>query len=117
MMMYIYIQVFRITSYNVCYTKLLRYSGIELLEEVEGVIILDPITGDSDYYDVEDVPTWVDHVYSADLIVEQLDDWGQYKDGFLNSIFGHVITSYSIHYTKLYDNAILIKSFFPRIGI
>jgi len=88
----------------------IKYSGIELLEEVEGVIILDPITGKSDYYDVEDVPTWVDHVYSAALIVEQLDDWGQYKDGFLNSVFGQknvTMTTDGYNYMVMNDDVYL----------
>jgi len=88
----------------------IKYSGIELLEEVEGVIILDPITGKSDYYDVKDVPTWVDHVYSSSLIIEQLDDWGQYKDGFLNSVFGQknvTMTTDGYNYMVMNDDVYL----------
>jgi hypothetical protein len=88
----------------------IKYSGIELLKEVEGVIILDPITGKSDYYDVKDVPTWVDHVYSADLIIEQLDDWGQYKDGFFNSVFGQknvTMTTDGYNYMVMNDDVYL----------
>ena len=66
----------------------LTYSSVELLEEVEGVVILDPVSGDSTYYDVKDVPTWVDQVYNPYLIISQFDDWGMYKNGFFNSIFG-----------------------------
>ncbi len=66
----------------------LKYKGIGMLEDVKGVVLLDPITGDHVYYDVEDVPNWVDHVYPADLILEQTNDWGQYKGGFINSIIG-----------------------------
>lgn len=66
----------------------IKYSGIGLRKEVTGVVILNPIDGTSKKYKVEDVPTWVDHVYSANLILEQLNNWGSYKNGFLNSIFG-----------------------------
>ena len=66
----------------------LTYSSVELLEEVEGVVILDPVSGDSTYYDVKNVPTWVDQVYNPYLIISQFDDWGMYKNGFFNSIFG-----------------------------
>ena len=66
----------------------LSYSGIGLKEEVSGVVILDPVTGDSKKYDLDEIPAWVDHVYSADLIMEQVNDWGKYRDGFLNSLFG-----------------------------
>lgn len=66
----------------------ISYSGFALKEEISGVVILDPVTGDSKKYDVKDVPSWVDHVYSADLIMEQVNDWGLYNGGFLNSMFG-----------------------------
>lgn len=91
-------------------TPTLNYTGIELREEVEGVIITDPITGKSKYYDAEDVPSWVDHVYSADLIIEQVNDWGKYKDGFLNSIFGQknvVSTTDGYNYTVMNDDVYL----------
>ena len=35
-----------------------------------------------------DIPTWVDHVYNADLIMQQYDYYGRYVNGFLNSILG-----------------------------
>ena len=66
----------------------LKYSGVGLKEEVSGIVILDPVTGDTKKYDLEEIPSWVDHVYSADLIMEQVNDWGKYNGGFLNSIFG-----------------------------
>ena len=68
--------------------SVIKYVGVGLRREVTGVVILNPITGDSKYYDVKDVPTWVDHVYESDLILEQIDDWGKYKNGFINSLIG-----------------------------
>ena len=64
------------------------YSAVGLLPDIEGVIILDPITGKSTYYEKNNIPTWVDHVYDPYLIIEQYDDYGMYKNGFINSIFG-----------------------------
>ena len=63
-----------------------KYVGVGLRRDVAGIIILDPITGKTNYYDVDKVPTWVDHVYEADLILEQVADWGKFKNGFWNSI-------------------------------
>ncbi|MBR6113494.1 MAG: CvpA family protein, partial [Bacilli bacterium] len=88
----------------------IKYHGVEIREEIEGVIILDPITGKSNYYDVKDVPTWVDHVYSAQLIIEQLDDWGKYKNGFFNSLFGQknvTMTTDGYNYTVMNDDVYL----------
>ena len=64
------------------------YHGVEQREDIKGVIILNAITGESKKYDVKDVPTWIDHVYSADLVIEQVDDWGRYVNGFWNTLFG-----------------------------
>lgn len=66
----------------------IKYSGVELKRDIKAVIIFNPITGDSKKYDKEKVPSWVDHVYPADLIIEQVDDWGKYKNGFFNTKFG-----------------------------
>lgn len=64
------------------------YSGIEQREDINGVIILNAITGESKKYRVDEVPNWIDHVYSPNLIISQVDDWGHYVNGFWNTIFG-----------------------------
>ncbi len=56
--------------------------------DVVGAILLDAVTGESSYYPVSEVPTWVDRVYDADLIIEQYDYFGEYHNGFWNSLFG-----------------------------
>ena len=88
----------------------LKYSGVGLKKEVTGVIIFNPIDGTSKKYKVEEVPTWVDHVYSAELILEQLDNWGTYKNGFFNSIFGQkevVKTTTGYNYLAMNDDIYL----------
>jgi len=49
-------------------------------------VLVNAITGESAYH--EQVPSWVDHVYSANLIIQQYDYYGLYRNGFWNSIFG-----------------------------
>lgn len=88
----------------------MKFNGVGLKREVKAVIIMDPITGKSEKYKVEDVPSWVDHVYNSDLIIEQVDDWGQYKTGFLNSVFGQknvVMTTEGYNYTVMNDDVYL----------
>jgi len=88
----------------------IKYKGVGLRKEISGVIILDAVTGKTKKYDVKDVPTWVDHVYSAELIVEQLDNWGSYKEGFFNSIFGQknvVNTTDGYNYLVMEDDVYL----------
>lgn len=88
----------------------IKYSGIGLKEEVNGVVILDPISGDSKKYEVGNIPSWVDHVYPAELIIEQVNDWGKYKNGFFNSIFGQknvVMTTTGYNYLAMNDDIYL----------
>lgn len=87
-----------------------KYKGISVRKEINGVIIFDPITGKSNKYSVDKVPSWVDHVYSADLIIEQVDDWGTYKSGFINSVIGQkgvVMTTDGYNYTVMNDDVYL----------
>lgn len=60
------------------------FSGTDAI----GAVLVNAQTGEHQYYDIADVPTWVDRVYSADLVVEQYDYYGKYHNGFWNSIFG-----------------------------
>lgn len=88
----------------------IKYIGVGIKKEISGVIILDSITGKSEKYNKDNIPTWVDHVYSPDLVIEQVDDWGKYKNGFLNSIFGQknvVQTTDGYNYTVMNDDVYL----------
>jgi len=88
----------------------IKYTGIGTKKEITGIILLDPITGKSTKYKVKDIPTWVDHVYPASLIIEQIDNWGLYKKGFFNSIFsqnGVVQTTEGYNYLVKDDDVFL----------
>ena len=72
----------RITSYNVCYTKLLRIKESRLVQIREA-----PATE-----------------YELRAIAQEcLERAKRHPDGFVEVEMPGVITSYSIHYTKLYD--------------
>ena len=88
----------------------IKYTALGLKAKVTGVIIFDPVTGDSKKYKLDEVPTWVDIAYSASLIIEQVDDWGTYKNGFWNSIFGQknvVNTTEGYNYLAMNDDVYL----------
>lgn len=57
-------------------------------EDIGGAVLFNAQTGESKYYDVKDVPTWVDQVYESDMVLQQLIYNGKYRSGWLNSIFG-----------------------------
>lgn len=59
--------------------------------DVKGAIITDALTGESQYYDIEQIRTdsslnWIDVVYSEALIIEQYNYYGKLQNGFWNSI-------------------------------
>lgn len=56
-------------------------------KDIVGAILVDAISGESQYYDIQDVPTWIDRVYPSDLLINQLENWGKYGKGYLNTIF------------------------------
>ena len=90
--------------------SVVKYVDVGLRREVTGVIIFNPINGKSKYYKVKDVPAWVDHVYEADLILEQVADWGKYKNGFFNSFIGQkgvVATTEGYNYLAQNDDIYL----------
>lgn len=96
-----------------------KYRGIGLHKEITGVVILNPITGESKKYSVDEVPTWVDHVYSAELIIEQVNDWGQYKNGYFNSIFSQknvVQTTEGYNYTVMNDDVYLYTGITSKVA-
>lgn len=55
---------------------------------IDKVIICNAITGAMTEYNVEDVPEWVDKVYSAEMLITLYDYYGTLKRGFFNSILG-----------------------------
>lgn len=57
--------------------------------DVNEVIIFDPCTGESELYDVKDVPAWVDAVYSGDLAEQKYNWHGMLSGGYINSLIGN----------------------------
>lgn len=55
-------------------------------EKISKVVIVNAVTGEHKLYGVEEVPRWVDRVYSADLLVDYYNYYGTLKHGFWNSV-------------------------------
>lgn len=58
-------------------------------QDVKGIVICDPCTGDSQYYSLADIPGWVDRVFDGDLLIKKYDWYGKLSGGYWNSIFGN----------------------------
>ena len=75
------------TPYWICPVK--KYNvGLFGGVTIGRVVICNAQTGEMKDYAIEDCPTWVDRVYSADLLVQLYDYYGTLKNGYLNSILG-----------------------------
>lgn len=55
---------------------------------IGNVVLCNAITGETQSYDVDEVPDWVDQVYSAELLTQLYDYYGTLKNGYINSILG-----------------------------
>jgi len=75
------------TPYWVCPVKKFNI-GLFGGQTVGRVVLCNAVTGACTDYKVEDVPQWVDKVYSAELLTQLYDYSGIFKHGFFNSILG-----------------------------
>lgn len=90
--------------YWIC-PKLEKTIGLFGGTDVNGAVLVNAVTGETQYY--EQVPTWVDRLYSADLLIEQYDYHGMYQNGFWNSMFGQrgvTVTTDGYNYIALNDD-------------
>ena len=80
------------------------YKAMGTKRSVSGVVLFDPISGDSIKYDSPlDAPKWVDRIYPESLVIEEVDNYGSLKDGFINSIIGQknvILTSEGYNYLE-----------------
>lgn len=75
------------TPYWVCPVKKFNI-GLFGGQTIGNVVLCNAVTGECVDYAVEDVPQWVDKVYSAELLTQLYDYSGILKHGFLNSVLG-----------------------------
>ena len=92
------------TPYWVC-PRIVKRIGLFGGTDIQGAVLVNAITGESQYY--TDIPTWVDGVYSAEIIMDQYDYYGTYQGGFINSLFGQknvTVTTEGYNYIALNDD-------------
>ena len=92
------------TPFWIC-RRVVRRIGLFGGVDVSGAVLVNAITGECEYY--EEVPSWVDNLYSANLIIQQYDYYGMYHNGFINSIFGQrdvTVTTDGYNYIALNDD-------------
>ncbi len=90
--------------YWVC-PRIIKTIGLFGGTDIKGGVLVNAITGEHQYY--EEVPSWVDNLYNANLIMEQYDYYGMYHNGFFNSIFGQrdvTVTTEGYNYIAIDDD-------------
>ena len=94
------------TPYWVCPVKKFNI-GLFGGQTIGKAILCNAITGACEEYDVKDVPTWVDKVYSAELLTGLYNYHGILKHGYFNSILGQkdcLQTTNGYNYIALNDD-------------
>ncbi len=90
--------------YWIC-PRIVKTIGLFGGSDIRGAVLVDAVTGETQYY--EEVPSWVDRVYSAELIIEQYDYHGKYLNGFFNAMFGQrgvTVTTAGYNYIAINDD-------------
>ncbi|MEG2057537.1 MAG: hypothetical protein RRZ84_06450 [Romboutsia sp.] len=64
------------------YEHKIGYSGADAVE----VATVDAESGEVKRYSIKDSPTWIDRIQPSDFVINQINDWGLYIKGFLNSV-------------------------------
>ena len=94
------------TPYYVCPVKDFKI-GLFGGETVKGAVLCNAINGKCDYYKLNDIPTWVDKVFSAELLTRLYNYHGMLKEGFINSKLsqkGCLTTTNGYNYLTINDD-------------
>lgn len=73
--------------YYICPTMTARV-GLFGGYDVNGVVICNPCTGETEKYPLDKIPNWVDRVFDGDLIAQKYNWHGMLSGGFWNSLIG-----------------------------
>ena len=55
-------------------------------KKITGCIVIDPVSGEMNRYDLNNIPQWVDIVYNGNYIARYFDIYGKLINGFWNSL-------------------------------
>lgn len=64
------------------YENAIGYEG----KNAKGIATVDAQTGAVKSYDINNAPKWIDRIQPQEFITDQINDWGTYVNGFLNSV-------------------------------
>ncbi|MDO5294692.1 MAG: CvpA family protein [bacterium] len=94
------------TPYWICPVK--DYTiGLFGGETIRNAVLVNAVTGETTDYPIDQVPSWVDHVFSADLLISYYNYNGTLINGYINSLFsqkGCLKTTDGYNYIALNDD-------------
>lgn len=64
------------------YENAIGYEG----KNAKGIATVDAQTGEVKSYNINNAPKWIDRIQPQEFITDQINDWGTYVNGFLNSV-------------------------------
>lgn len=108
---------FEIDEEGIPYWVIATYSpkvGFFNAQDVDGAILVNAITGEHIKYELNEIPQWIDRVYDADYIIQQLDWHGMYQGGYINSLFAQknvLVTTEGYNYLALNDDVFLYTGY------
>ncbi len=62
------------------YEKRIGFSG----DDAVGVLVIDTESGAIKEYSIANAPAWIDRIQPANFVEKQLNDWGEYVNGYWN---------------------------------
>ncbi|MFM1541894.1 hypothetical protein ABGF49_05125 [Helcococcus ovis] len=95
--------------------KIFMFDGLD----VNGAILINASTGEHKKYDLNHIPKWLDRIYEADNIIEQLNWNGLYQGGYINSLFAQknvLKTTEGYNYLALNDDVYLYTGYTSVAG-
>lgn len=75
--------------------------------EIEQVILVNAVTGETADYPLNQLPEWVDYALSGDTVMELYDAYGTLQNGFFNSLFsekGCMMTTDDYGYVAMHND-------------
>jgi hypothetical protein len=85
--------------------------------DIKTVVTVNAQTGEVNEYTPEDAPAWIDNIYPKEIVLQQINNWGRYVNGFLNSVFGEKdVISTTAGSRRVYNNGLYHYTGLTSIG-
>jgi len=85
--------------------------------DIKSVVTVNAQTGEVNEYTPDKAPAWIDNIYPKEIVLQQINNWGLYVNGFLNSVFGEKdVISTTAGSRRVYNNGLYHYTGLTSIG-